>query len=89
MSRVYAVKGDTVTCEKEGHHICTVVRDLWAGNALDKDDFTNWHADAEPKDGCIVNAMCPACWPSSSWVKSTAFNQVVLFVNGEWRPRNR
>lgn len=60
--RIYAKKGDIVTCER-GHHICTFLRDVGVGEGWDSTAMGDWR-QPEQKKGTVFQpcAICGARW---------------------------
>lgn len=71
-----AKAGEKVTCEN-GHHICTVGRDVEAGGVQKPEDFVDWK-HPEPELAATFPIKCTVC--GAPWITPEA-----ICIGGEWR----
>lgn len=71
-----AKAGERVTCAN-GHHICTVARDIKPGEVQRRDDFKDWQ-QPEPLMGTMLPIKCDIC--GEPYIRPDA-----ICVEGSWR----
>jgi len=80
--QLYAAKGEVVSCTT-GHEVCELSRDVYIGDTVQSEQFTNWRNQKPPIAGDLI-APCQTC--GHPFIMSQMpYGGSRLHIDGEWR----
>lgn len=80
--RLWARQGDAVAC-LNGHAICHIARDIYAGEARADGDFDHWHQPEPDRKASVTAIRCAQC--KSVWIRGNPRDGYQFHFQDGWR----